>query len=543
MITIESIQNLHLLLSHRNLYGTARSIDDILDRPISADLLCMLSILAFENNEENRFRSWAASSLAVFANQPANEVDNMRTRSVFGRLQIFECWKQLLARAGTLQIGRQNRIELAGTLHELFARINDHEDDGDPHQHLIKAGIHFSRDDYLFKLYRAQKIFLDGQHLAPYVAEFERQHGFELESYLGVIFAIIVRCHLKRRVGRFDPFDLDGWCVDLDEMHRDMEIDLELLRKIMNAIAFTLDEGIASAGGTVDSAANFELFRSRPFLKLSETCFLPIEGKLVEELLFDNLLHRLHFASGRDIQFHTELGYDFERYTQSLIEDFCASSSGIAYECIPEFTYGKGNARSPDAMVRCEQNKTLLAFEVKSARYLDSILTTDNAPEAVADSFNKLRDKPWKQVHDAIGRIVGEHRHAKLTDGLRYLFVAITMNEIPHSLQDYRVQIDGHDVSHCFHSFGIHTLELLLMAASLSSEYTLYDMLLNAFQVRHRISTRTAVIRFLRAHGGSSPFFTKIRDDAIRRHRASLNRHLNESGGSAESPLSGGSRP
>lgn len=194
-------------------------------------------------------------------------------------------------------------------------------------------------------------------------------------------------------------------------------------------------------------------------------------------------------------------------------------------------------------MVRCEQNQTLLVFEVKSARYLDSILTTKNAPEAVSDSFKKLRETPWKQMHDAIERIVGEHQHTKLTEGLSYLFVAITMNEIPHSLQDYRIQVNGRDVSHCFHSFGIHTLELLLIAASLSSEYTLYDMLCNAFDVRHRISTRTAVIRFSRAHDSSSPFFTKIRDDAIRRCRASLDRHLNESGGSAEAPLSGGSRP
>ncbi len=423
MNNLESIENLHLLLSHRDLYDVSRSINDILDRPISVDLLCLLSILAFENNEEKRFRSWAASNLAVSARQHPNDPDQMRIHFVFGRIQIYECWKQLLARADTLEVDKQNRVELAETLHELFARINDHDVDGDSLQYLIKAGIHFARDDYLFKLYRAQKIFLDGQRLAPYVAAFELQHGFKLETYLGVIFEIVMRGHWKRRVERFDPLDLDGWWIDLDEMHRDMKIELELLRAIMNAIAFTLDEGIAFAKSTADSAAPFEFFRSRPFLKLSETCFLPIEGKLVEELLFDNLLHRLHFSSNRDIQFHTELGYDFEQYTQSLIGDFCASSTGIAYEYIPEFTYGKAKARSPDAMVRCEQDQTLLVFEVKSARYLDSILTTDNEPGAVADSFNKLRDKPWKQMNDAIGRIVGEHRHAKLTEGLRYPFL------------------------------------------------------------------------------------------------------------------------
>ncbi|SFQ40903.1 hypothetical protein [Variovorax sp. 770b2] len=542
MINVESIQNLHVLLSHRDFYGAARSIDDILYRPISTDLLCLLSILAFENSEEKRFRSWAASCLPVSACQQANGAEVMRTRSVFGRIQIFECWKQLLTRASVLESGKQNRIELAATLHELFARINDRKEEGDPHQHLVKAGIHFARDDCLFKLYRAQKIFLDGQHLAPYVAAFEQQHGFELESYLGVIFTIVMRCQAKRRVERFNPLDLDGWCIDLNEVHRELKLDLELLRTMMNAIAFTLDEGIAFARGTVDDPASFELFRNRPFLKLSETRFLPIEGKLVEELLFDNLLHRLHFASGRDVRFYTHLGYDFERYTQSLIEDFCASDTRIAYECIPEFAYGKSNAKSPDAMVHCAQNQTLIAFEVKSARYLDSILTSGNAPEAVADSFEKLRDKPWKQMHDAIERIVDERRHAKLTEALRYLFVAITMNEIPHSLQDFGIKISGLDRSCCFFSFGIHTFELLLIAASLSSEYTIYDMLRNAFNERHRISNRTTFIRFLRAENGASPLYAKIRSDAIRRLQVSLDRHLSEFGGSTEDPLSGRSR-
>lgn len=525
MTELEAIENLHLLLSHRHLYGMSRSIDEILDGPVSSDLLCLLSILAFKNSEEKRFRFWALSNLAVFADRRPNTADDMSTRCVFGRIQIFECWKLLLSRAGTLENSTQNRNKLSGKLHELFARINDNEDDGDPHQSLVKGGIHFGREDYLFKLYRSQKIFLDGQRLAPYVAEFERQYGFELDSYLAIIFAIVNRCHSRRQLECFDPHDLDSWCIDLLEMHRDLKIDLELLSLIMNAIAFTLDEGVAFAVNTINETANFELFRNRPFLKLSETCFLPIEGKLVEELLFDNLLHRLHLASGRNIQFFAEFGHDFEQYTQNLIRDFCTFNSPIAYECIPEFTYGKDNKKSPDVMVRCEQDQTLLAFEVKSARYLDSVLTSDNAPDVVADSFDKLRYKPWKQVHDAIERIVGEHRHPRLIEGLRYLFVVVSMNEIPHSLEDYEIRIHGRDVSYCFHSFGIHTLELLLIAASVSSEYTLYDILLNAFAARRRISTRTTVLRIYRAQNRSSSFFARIRDETIHRDQDFFDRY------------------
>ncbi|MCX7220485.1 MAG: hypothetical protein NTY70_16610, partial [Burkholderiales bacterium] len=175
------------------------------------------------------------------------------------------------------------------------------------------------------------------------------------------------------------------------------------------------------------------------------------------------------------------------------------------------------NSLSPDAMVRCDADKTVVAFEVKSARYLDSVLTSEDAPQVVSDSFEKLRYKPWAQVYDAIARIVGEKRHGRLTEGLSYLFVVVTMNEIPHSLQDYEINIHGTDSSDCFYSFGIHSLELLLSAASASKKYSLYDILLNAFSLRHKISNRTTFIRFLRRDGGVSEFDKQIRMEAINR--------------------------
>lgn len=538
-----SIQNLHVLLSHRTFYGTSRSVDSILNRPISQELLCMLSILAFESSEEKRFRSWAASSLPVSSEHRAKHADEMNTRFIFGRIQIFDCWKQVLARAGTLTSEKQNRVELAGTLHELLALLNDRTEDEDIHHYLVKSAIHTARDDYHFKLYRAQKIFVDGKNIAPYVTAFEEQQGFKLETYLEVIVAIATRCNSKRREKRFDPLDLDGWYVDLNEMHKDMKIELGLLSTIMNSVAFTLDEGIAFAAGTVNDTANFNLFRSRPFLKLSETCFLPIEGKLVEELLFDNLFHRLHFASGLGVQFFTDVGRDFERYTQNLIADFCTSGTRITYEYIPEFSYGKSSALSPDAMVRCEQNKSVIVFEVKSARYLDRILTSKNDPQAVVDSLEKLKYKPWEQMHDAIETIVAERRHDRLEEGFSFLFVAVTMNEIPHSLQDYTINIHGQDRSYCFYSFGIHALELLLTAASLSDKYTLYDILRNAFNERHRISNRTAFLRFLDGKFLSSPFYINIRRDVIHKMQDFVEKRTGEPGGSTQAHQPGGHQP
>ncbi|WP_186106575.1 hypothetical protein [Burkholderia gladioli] len=511
MQTFDSIQNINLLISHRATYGTSRTINDILLGPVCRDLLCLLSVLSFANDEEKRFRTWSQSSLPVARKQTDNPKNNECI--VFGRLQIFECWKQLLVRAGTLQVAKQNRTELASVLHELFAKINDQKNEGDHHQFLAKSSIQFARDDYVYKLYRAQKVFLDGAHVAPHVAAFEKKNGFTVKMYLHVIFAIIIRCHSMRQVTSFDPENIDKWLIDLNHVSSDLKIDLSTLKRILSELSFTVDD----VSSDEKDYYSFQLFRNRPFLQLSDTCFLPIEGRLVEELLFDNLLHRLHQAAGIGMQFYADFGHDFEFYAQGLIEKFCSASNGISYEYISEFKFGKSNSLSPDAMVRCEANKTVVAFEVKAARYLDSILASEDTPQVVADSFEKLRFKPWKQVYGAIERIVGEGRHDRLTEGLRYLFVAVTMNEIPHSLQDYKIKIHGVDRSHCFYSFGIHSLELLLIAASASKKYSLYDILCNAFHFRHKISNRTTFIRFWRREKGESEFDKQIRAEAINR--------------------------
>ncbi|WP_407713137.1 hypothetical protein ACJJWD_13190 [Comamonas testosteroni] len=516
MPTLDSIQNIHLLISHRTTYATSRTISDILSGPISRDLICLLSVLSFKNGEERRFRNWSRFRLPAASKQTDNKEN--KESVVFGRLQIFECWKQLLVRASTLQVAKQNRTELAGVLHELFAKINDQENEGNPRQFIAKASIQFARDDYIYKLYRAQKVFLDGMHVAPHVAAFEKKNGFTVKMYLHVIFMIISRCYSMRRVSYFGPENIDKWFIDLKQVSSDLKIDLVMLKKIMSEIAFTIDDGLALASDEKDEAS-FQLFRSRPFLQLSDTCFLPIEGRLVEELLFDNLLHRLHQAAGIGTQFYADLGHDFEGYAQGLIEKFCSTNNTISYEYIPEFKFGKSNSLSPDAMVRCDAEKSVVAFEVKSARYLDSVLTSKDASEVVADSFEKLRFKPWEQVHNAIERIVYEKRHSRLTEDLRYLFVVVTMNEIPHSLQDYVINIQGADRSYCFYSFGIHSLELLLIAANASKEYSLYDILRNAFGVRHKISNRTTFIRMRDREGGESEFEKQIRMEAVSRAR------------------------
>ncbi|HGP0863399.1 TPA: hypothetical protein ACLFOW_000983 [Yersinia enterocolitica] len=487
-------ENINILLSHQDYYGNPKVPEEIIGGKVSLETLSQLSILSCMSNEERKFRRWCAVNL------PAQK-NNLSDHVIYGRAQILECWKLILisANSSNLPIGNSAKpINSLSILHELLTHINDCETLEETHQYFIKSAIIHSRDDFKYKLYRAHKIFIGGKKIARHVQLFEEKSGFSIENYINIIYMIICRCMVKRSSAQFEIMLFTDWVIDLRKASQKTGIELKLLIAVMKSVSFDLKEGAGFSASTIEEPSNCALFRNKPFLRLSSTEYLPIEGKFIEELLFDNLFHKVHLYSGKTKEFLDDFGTDFELYVQDLCKEACTLEKSGLYEYIPEFPYGKSNSKSPDAMILCSKNKTLLALEVKASRYLDSILSAENQSDAIEKSFNKLKCKPWKQVHNSIHRIVREKRHSKIIEDLSCLYISITMNEIPLSFVDYKVIIDDHDRSYCFYSLGLHTLELLLSILTQQHAYTAYDILMNAYANRHKISTKTFLLRLHR---------------------------------------------
>ncbi len=494
MPSFGQIENVYTLLSYKDYYGAKKTPGEILGSDVSLETLSQISILSYLSSEEGKFRAWAKAKLPP----PVIRDKELDDRHVFGRMQILECWKFVLIQANRTLVPKEGSGCSLGMLHELLTHINDYEIVEDGYQYLIKSAITHARDDFKYKLYRAHKIFIEGESIARYVQIFQGKSGFSVENYINIIHMIIVRCFVKRSAEQFEVMSFSDWVVDLRKASQETGIDLQLLISVMKSVSFDLSEGAEFSSATISQPGNHYLFRDKPFVRLSETEYLPLEGRFVEELLFDNLFHKIHLASGKSKEFLDGFGVDFERYVQGLCEVSCALKKSDLYEYIPEFKYGKTESKSPDAMILCSRNKTLLAFEVKASRYLDSILSSDDNHEAIEKSFHKLRYKPWEQVHTALRRVVLEKRNPKIAEGLSCLFISVTMNEIPISLEDHKIIVGDRDVSYCFYSLGIHTLELLLSSAIMQDAYTLYDLLRNAYGKRHNISTKTFLLRFYR---------------------------------------------
>lgn len=499
----DEFANKNILLSHKEYYGKPGSADEILKNKVSKETLSQLSILSFLSNEEKKFRRFFLGNLS-------GKRGDLSNGFIYGRIQVLECWKLILSSENPDRWAgnSMSASDSLNVLHQLLTHINDYDVHEDTGTYFVKNAIQTARDDFKFKLYRAHKIFCSGKNIASYVSAYERDTGFSVKAYVNVIFAIVLRIRMMRNSEDFRVLEFSEWVIDLHQFSHDTGVELSLLTSIMESVSFDLREGAEFSVSTLNNLNDYSLFRNKPFLRLSPTEYLPVEGRLVEELVFDNLFHKVHLHSGKNEGFMKDFGADFEHYVQGLCRDACAIKGDGRYEYIPEFSYGKSKSKSPDAMILCPKNKTLLALEVKSARYLDVILTGDNQTEAIEKSLDKLLFTPWEQVYKSIGKIVKQKRHPKITQGNAYMFAIITMNEIPLSYITPRMIFNSVDSSRSFYSLGIHTFELLLAILTQSHDYNIYDLLLYAYDQRfkdkEKVSIKTTLLRIYRSYDDSS---------------------------------------
>lgn len=293
-------ENIDILLSHRSCYGNPKTPEKIIGDNVSLETLSQLSVLSCVSNEERKFREWSKTNL------PACKGNAIDERRIYGRAQILECWKLMLISANRSNLLIENNadpISSLSILHELLTHINDYNVSENVHQYVIKSAIIRSRDDFNFKMYRAHKIFIEGAKISRHVQLFQEKSGFSIESYINIIYMIICRYTVKRISARFDVMLCSDWIIDLRKASQETGIKLQLLINVMKSVSFDLKEGADFSASTIDEPSNYDIFRNKPFLRLSETEYLPIEGRFIEELLFDNLFHKVHLCSGKKRNF------------------------------------------------------------------------------------------------------------------------------------------------------------------------------------------------------------------------------------------------
>ncbi|MGI9840723.1 hypothetical protein [Vibrio parahaemolyticus] len=502
MIDINKLENVNVLLTYQDLFDDEVTINEHLKHGADYNDLCFLSAISFYEDEENRLSEWVSDN---FQKLPENRV-------VFGRSERLTAWKYLLSNISSLKL--VNNRERCIEFFKLFLLINDRDNNRDFNvRHKFSLGfINNYRDRYIAQYYRAKKIFLSEAFVSEYGEKFYSHYGVSVHEYFHVIHAILKYYkHSKRRVDYYCSYNSLYWQFNVISLAKDYNCDMNVFSKVMECVSFDLNEGKLFSLASLYDSNNISLFRDKPFIKISPSVYIPIDGKLVEELLFNNLFYKIKEIN--DVRFLSDFGLYFESYIQSITESSITNLNHHKYKIIPEFKYKKGQCKSPDLILLTEYENSALVVEVKSARFLDEVVSSNNNESSLDKSLIKLKENPWKQSAKSISEIISLKENVDINENKNYYFLAVTMNDIPMSLTEYNIKDNnGNDISDFFFSMNVEAYECLLEIVSSDCRYNIFDILRAYRDNESSMSIKTYLARVKKyiAINNSNPLFDEM---------------------------------
>lgn len=148
-------------------------------------------------------------------------------------------------------------------------------------------------------------------------------------------------------------------------------------------------------------------------------------------------------------------------------------------------------------MIFDKQKNILLAIEVKSARVLNSILNPINDDNSIHESYEKIKLKPLKQVYASILKIVECKTHENINKDTTYMFLAISMNDIPLSGIQYEIKIND-SRSLAFYSMNIEAFEVFLKIISSDYDFSFSQILRGYNKHKEKMSIKTYLAKIIR---------------------------------------------
>jgi len=475
----EEFRNINILFSYKDFYTGKFKYPVSKFSFSSIDTLCFISALSFSSSLEKHFIKW---SLCYISRPQKRQYYAKSKRRLYGRPQILECWKIIFPRINSIS-KKNNTHSSMKNIHKLILHVNDYYDKNTENvrHHSAKNIILNSNKDIRIVFFRTTKI-IQNILLKKYIDGFEKKVGFDINSYICVIYNILCKyTFITNNKEFYFPLERNEWVLNIHEFSKNNNIEISVAKKIMNYISCSLHEAKDFSVKTIRNKFDYSLFRDKPFLQLSEDEYIPIDGGYATDLIFENLFHKIHRENNEDINFFSVFGKCFESYVQDITRLFCEVNTNMNYEYIPEFAAGPKKLRilSPDAMILDQETKAVLVVEVKAARYLDEVVSLDDANQSLDRSLQKTQYDPLLQSYKIISDIVHGGWSEKINKEKKYLFLSVSMNEIPYVRQKVEIKNGEQDMSEVMFSAGIDTYEFLLLTTSRQKTHSIHKIIHN----------------------------------------------------------------
>mgnify|MGYP006916113644 CR=1 FL=1 len=440
--------NQKIRLSYRNFYHCGISLNKVLPKRVSGNFVILLSALSYDRDVYLWFKKHCMEHFCSCSRQ----IQMLEEDEFIEPHTTYLAWKIIIARSEIVGIEDKGFDSIARSLFDFLLKVNDFLDDEDAKvkrnnrwQYIEHLYLDYYTDNVIAQFYRAQRIFIDSSNLKSFIANFESEISLCLKEYVYVIHRLLVR---YGNLWEFYPGGIKNtdllayWKSNSGNIADGTNFNSETIEKVLSVISCKPDELKTFCNEHLFDG-NIDFFRNYPFVQLSKDLYVPINDRLSQNLLFNNLFYKILDANKSSSgDFLSNYGKEFERYVYELA--LLINQSGND-KCIvqKEFTFKttrkEGLNKSPDVMIVYPQTKQVIVFEVKSARILEKFNKSYSDKDSYEKSIEKTVFTPIVQSAKSITKIV-ENNATKLFDkSFRFVNVAVTMSAF--AIPNYSVNV------------------------------------------------------------------------------------------------------
>lgn len=514
------MENVYILADYQKIFEEALpDISDVLGNEVSAGMLATLSILSWKNRTPE-INEWVQKNITL---TPAGIVA-ARDSFFLKRSSCFLLWKYLIKNLCEYNLNSEGKKD------EHYERIircltilnKEERNREDMNGYLMNNGFDFYRDNYYWQINRAMRSFVHEKRMNVYISDFQKYYNIKLTDYIGLHSYLTRRFnHGASQLASVRP---SVWVVDLDILAKTTRLNSKELNKIMSISSFSIDEFLSKESDFENEDIWYKFLRRYPYFRLSEKKYIPINGKLAENLLYNELFHKIKQAVPEPTSFMRDYGHCFEGYISKLVQLTCRKSKYFNYKYLPEYKYGPNkHKRSSDAYIyfydEVKDIDVVIVIEAKAKRIREQAKITNPKRIDIQQSINRTINEPLNQALGVTCDIIKNNNNKVLTKEKLYYFMSVSMDGYTGIFGDYDLSLNQNHIEEIkvggMYHVTIEGLECFMRV--LMSNYNIpANIILDVFNENSKeISFKTYMARISNNKYFSSKYFDEYIIKAI----------------------------
>lgn len=417
------------------MYGSQISRDDIIDKIKSLNIKNTLKVLKllFSNLSTQWYLEY------IYVKIKNLDKEKLRDRVLYSKQGLFYTLKWIMAYSEQLdnnEVELKLRLEDIVDIIDLQIMISDYldKDNIDPITYIYK-NIYFntqrnSKNEIVraFEIYvrlASQSEIYDPKEYVDINKSFISKYNISIKEYILVGF-LLLEFHLTDF--KFRTLDLNKFLSKTNKMEE------------YNSIIRSLGQDIQSykkwAQETIDNSWDYSEINKYPLIKIKNNEYISLDSFTIVNLWFESLYWKTVDSTNNRKKTIDFLGRPFEKYVELITEDVI-KRSGLEYEFIPEFKYGKGlGKRSSDAYIR--KNRTLFIIECKAGRPLRSTFENEDR-ENIIEAIKKFCINPIMQVQQSFNDICEEKKDLNFDKIEDVYIICVSLESVKHTKETINI--------------------------------------------------------------------------------------------------------